>query len=394
MQHFGTIRKYTAALLSIFNEFEIQYQSSTGATISKKIPITYTSKEKSKVFDKVTTEQLLSGNYNVLPRCSLALVALVKSENRTTNKNLKINPYRTTDSIEYSFNSVPYELTYELTFQCRGMNEATQIIEQIAPKFNPVVSIDIWDVSNLSEPTRVPVRLLDIGLESQDYEEISSNIFTVTCSISIIGNLYPPIKSQERIKEFQMFFNEYDENYYKSLELLDWEVGLDGYIVDGSLVIDNDIDNTITNSDDTPSEVQRTLILKADRIGIDDSGNYFNSINVESALQEIASDLSTFKSNLDSGFTTIELPDTSEQIIDVFPLALYRTVDYLITCSSYIGFMTNKILIMHDNEQIYKQVYVNLGENLGSFDARISGANIELLFTPLEIDTQVIIKKS
>ena len=157
--HHGTIRKYTAAILDLFNDLEIQYENSLGVTISRPIPIRYSSREKATIFDEYTTEQLLSGNYSILPRASLSLQSMSKVDSRVTNKNTKINQYKTDDSIEFSFNSVPYEFTFEIIVQCRGMNEAAQIIEQIAPKFNPTVNIDVWDAANLSEPTRIPVRL-------------------------------------------------------------------------------------------------------------------------------------------------------------------------------------------------------------------------------------------
>ena len=226
--HHGTIRKYTAAILDLFNDLEIQYENSLGDTKSRPIPIRYSSREKATIFDEYTTEQLLSGNYSILPRASLSLQSMSKVDSRVTNKNTKINQYKTDDSIEFSFNSVPYEFTFEIIVQCRGMNEAAQIIEQIAPKFNPTVNIDVWDAANLSEPTRIPVRLTDVQFSSEDYEELSTNIFTVTFSLSIMGNLYPPIKSQERVKQFKSMMNEVDGKHYQRKAMAEWDVDLNG----------------------------------------------------------------------------------------------------------------------------------------------------------------------
>jgi hypothetical protein len=90
------------------------------------------------------------------------------------------------------------------------------IIEQIACKFNPIINIDVYDATNLDEPTRIPVTLLDIGLEPSEYEEISSNIININVGLSIKGNIYPPIKSIERIKEFKMFLNESQEDKFNN----------------------------------------------------------------------------------------------------------------------------------------------------------------------------------
>lgn len=206
--HHNTIRTYTGALLNLFNDLEIQYKNSLNEISSRNIPIRFATKEKSKILDEYTTEQLTSGNFNVLPRANLSWSSMIKAEQRTTNKNVKINTKANEKTFDFLYNSVPYEFTYELNIMCRGMNEATMIIEQIACKFNPIVNIDVYDATNLDEPTRIPVSLLDIGVEPGEYEELSSNIINVSVGLSIKGNIYPPIKSIERIKEFKMFLNE------------------------------------------------------------------------------------------------------------------------------------------------------------------------------------------
>ena len=162
--HHNTIRTYTGALLNLFNDLEVQYKNSSGEVTSRNIPIRFATKEKSKILDEYTTEQLTSGNYNVLPRANLSWSNMIKAEQRTTNKHVKINTKATDTHFEFLYNSVPYEFTYELTIMCRGLNEATMIIEQIACKFNPIINIDVYDATNLDEPTRIPVSLLDIEL--------------------------------------------------------------------------------------------------------------------------------------------------------------------------------------------------------------------------------------
>jgi hypothetical protein len=236
MFHHGTIRKYTAALLNLFNDLEIQYQDSNGNTRARNVPIKYSSIEKYKELDNYDAEQLTSGNVNVLPRAALALSTMIKAEQRIQNKNLKINKVKQENSFEYMYNSVPYEFTYELAIICRGMNEAAMIIEQIAPKFNPVVNIDVWDAENLDEPTRIPVRVLDIGIESNEYDELSSNLVTVNVGLSIMGNLYPPIKTVERIKEFKMYMGHQIADKYKRVSIFNYDVNSDGKLVDGTFV--------------------------------------------------------------------------------------------------------------------------------------------------------------
>lgn len=222
--HHNTIRTYTGALLNLFNDLEVQYKNSAGEITSRNIPVRFASREKSKILDEYTMEQLTSGNYNVLPRASLSWSSLMRSEQRTTNKNLKINTKANEDTFEFLYNSVPYEFTYELSIICRGMNEATMIIEQVASRFNPIVNIDVYDATNLDEPTRIPVQLLDIGITPDEYEEISSNIVTISFGLSLKGNIYPPIKTIERIKDFKIFLSENTTDKIVKKSVLSYEV--------------------------------------------------------------------------------------------------------------------------------------------------------------------------
>ena len=210
--HHGTIRTYVGAILNLFNDLEVQYKNSKGEISSRNVPVRFSSREKSSILDEHTVEQILSGNYNVLPRANLLWSAIVKSDNRTTNKHVKVNTKANEDNFEFLYNSVPYELMFELAIVCRGMNEATMIIEQIAAKFNPIVNIDVYDAINLNKPTRIPVTLLDIGISTDGYEELSSNIITISCGLSVKGNIFPPIKTIERIKEFKMIISDIPEN--------------------------------------------------------------------------------------------------------------------------------------------------------------------------------------
>jgi len=230
--HHGTIKKYTGAILQYFNGLEVQYTRSTGEVITKPVPLKYSLREKSNVLDSVTSQQLLEGNYNVLPRANLTFISLQKAEQRSTNKNKKINLLKGVDIIQFSYNSVPYEFLYDIVVQCRGMNEMTQIIEQVCANFNPHVIIDVWDVSNLSEPTRIPLMLQGVSMENDEYEEISANINSVTFSLSLMGHLYPPIKTIPRIKEFDLYLREILVAEQSTERFMDsWNVDNDGNVI-------------------------------------------------------------------------------------------------------------------------------------------------------------------
>ena len=99
--HHGTIRKYTAVMLDIFNDLEIQYKDSNSVLHSSNIPINFSSIEKAKSLDQYSIEQILSGNTNILPRAALSLMSVQRSETRMSNKNVKINTVKKEDLFEY-----------------------------------------------------------------------------------------------------------------------------------------------------------------------------------------------------------------------------------------------------------------------------------------------------
>jgi len=115
------------------------------------------------------------------------------------------------------------------------MNEASQIVEQIAPKFNPIVGIDVWDAQNLDTPTRIPIKLLDISIENEDYEEYSSNICSLSMGISVTGNLYSPIQTTDRVKFFKMSINEMNGTTFNRRIIDNWDVGLNTNPMGGNL---------------------------------------------------------------------------------------------------------------------------------------------------------------
>ena len=203
MFHHNTIRRYTLALLDFFNDVEIQYKDSNGALVTKKIPIQYRNKEKYEMMDK-SFQQEISGNMEVLPRGTLNLTQMSRSSDRNTSKYNKFSKFKGDDIIQTMYNPVPYDFMYDMSFICRGMNEACQIIEEIAPKFNPNIAIDVYDSELQDEPTRIPVQLSDINQEFLGLDELSTNVIRVSCILQVNGWLFQPIKEFSKVKEYKI----------------------------------------------------------------------------------------------------------------------------------------------------------------------------------------------
>ena len=204
----GTINSYVGALLTFLRNIDISYIDENKNLITKNIPIMYTSKEKSDSLEFLNAEDIKTGNVNILPRGTLALVSIQKREEASLNRNIKVNKIKTDNKIEYSFNSVPYSFIFEFNIFCRGMNELASLIEIILPNFNPNLSLDIYDVANLDEPTRVPLKLMDVTFsEVDENSETSKNIWMLTFSMQMDGQLYQQIKTTNLLREYDMLTN-------------------------------------------------------------------------------------------------------------------------------------------------------------------------------------------
>jgi len=223
-----SIRKYTLAMLETFNglfvEIEDKNQDNENIYKYKQIPIKYKSREKLNLFDEIEEKNLLSGNYNVLPRTSLALVSIIKNNERQSNKFCKI---ATTNFGEFLYNAVSYDFSYDMSVMCRGMNEASNIIEQIASKFNPTYTLLINEIPNQITPTSCPIQLIELTMEDTEYEELSTNIVIVTASFILKGNFYEPVREMKKIKHYKMFLNMWHhsiENEMNRAKLYDFDV--------------------------------------------------------------------------------------------------------------------------------------------------------------------------
>lgn len=281
MFHHNTIRRYTAALLDFFNDMEIQYKNSNGDMITKKIPIQYRNKEKYEMMDKSFMQEI-TGNMDILPRGTLNLAQMSRNTDRNTSKFNKFTKFKGVDIIQTMFNPVPYDFTFDMSFICRGMNEACQIIEEVAPKFNPNIAIDIYDSELQDEPTRIPVQLMDINQEYLGLDETSMNVVRVSCILQVSGWLFQPIKEYSKVKEYKITL----QTPCRETEILNFDV-VDGhpqyppvvtrspdldsklYIRPIELVKDGD---TITVIYDTNSKEKPNIVFVSDDCNISQLG--------------------------------------------------------------------------------------------------------------------------
>ena len=222
--HFRTLRKYTASLLDLFNDIEIEQELSNGKKINKKVPIQYIKQERAMIASQLSYDQIFSGNTQILPRMGLFFNSLTPARDRQKNKFVKLNINYNNKNYNYQFNSVPFDFSFTVIAQARGVNEASLILEQICSYFNPSYTLKIQEIPIPNvEYTSIVLDLENVSFEQQEADssdEYTTNIVTMTFDLKLRGNVYPAIKDQETIKMIQLFMNtkkiknvsKYDEN--------------------------------------------------------------------------------------------------------------------------------------------------------------------------------------
>lgn len=211
--HFNTLKKYTGALIHLFSNLEIQTIQSNGKPLYTMVPIQYANRERFDIYSQLSYNQMFNGNTQVLPRGILLFAGMNANINRAKNKFAKI--YRKsqiikgeTKKLNYQFNSVPYDFNYQVLIQCRGMNEASMILEQVTSYFNPSYCLRIKEVDlpDFGETSCI-LELNGTDVEQESMDELSTNIVTCTFNLTLRGNIYPAIREQHIIELVQLFIS-------------------------------------------------------------------------------------------------------------------------------------------------------------------------------------------
>jgi len=205
----NSIKTYTISLLDMFSHIQIPRYNSDGEKISDfKVPIVFGSKDKAYSLSKHDIENLHSGNVNAFPRLVLSFLSMNKAQDRNTGKMNRINKIqKNEDSLLYTYhlNGVAYDFDFVIYIATRTFTDATIIIEQIAPMFNPDITLKIRELDIQNEPTSVPVALGEFSITlPEDLDETEIRIIEAELNVTVKGTLYPPIKDSNVISKLEV----------------------------------------------------------------------------------------------------------------------------------------------------------------------------------------------
>lgn len=157
-----TTRKAVAVFGNLFNRLYISRNDGKGHYKHERVPLSYSPREKfiarireqSKIQDKRIAIRL--------PRMAFELTSFdYDSDTQLNKKNKMIN--RNDENADVVWQSVPYNLTFELTLYSRGLDENYQLLEQILPIFTPNYFVTVEDIETPNKLTDVPIELTGVS---------------------------------------------------------------------------------------------------------------------------------------------------------------------------------------------------------------------------------------
>ena len=202
-----SLRKVVVAFGTIFNNITIHRTDSSGNVVqSLKVPLAYSPKEK--FLTRLEQQPNLDNReFSItLPRMGFEIASISYDASRKLQKLGKFKAVKSSSSniMDYQYNPVPYNISFNLFSFTATAEGGLQIIEQILPYFQPDYTVTINAIPSMGIKRDVP-----IILNSVSYDDTYDGSYTTRRAVNYTLNftaktyLYGPVYSQRVIKETQ-----------------------------------------------------------------------------------------------------------------------------------------------------------------------------------------------
>lgn len=229
-----TIRKNIVAFGSLFNQVTIMRRDAEDDLVNKiKVPIVYGPKEK--FIYRLTTETGVTDKTHLqatFPRLGYEIINIIYDPTRKLNRMIQ-KRVSTESYTDTTYMEVPYNININLYSFTRTLEDNLQIIEQIAPYFQPEFNLCI-NYNTINQAIDVPIVLNDIST-SEDYEgdfttrRSVTTVFNFTMKTYIYGNIKRNITA---------IIEDANVRFYRGIttasEYLVYDVGYTGDSITGS----------------------------------------------------------------------------------------------------------------------------------------------------------------
>jgi len=202
-----SLRKVVVAFGTIFNNIVIHRTDSSGNVVqSIKVPLAYSPKEKFLV--RLDQQADLDDRQVAitLPRMGFEIAGISYDASRKLQRVGKFKAVRTDrgDVLDYQYNPVPYNISFNLYSFTATAEGGLQIIEQILPYFQPDYTVTINTIPSMGIKRDVPIILNSVSYEdSYDGSFTQRRAVNYTLNFTAKTYLYGPVYSQRVIKETQ-----------------------------------------------------------------------------------------------------------------------------------------------------------------------------------------------
>jgi len=167
------IRKAVAMFGSLFNNITVVRKDGSGKTLNQqKVPLSYSPADK--YLQRIREQASLTNDMVVavkLPRMSFEMTSMAYDGTRMLPKTGNITVAGTDNTKRKKiYNTVPYNISFQLNIYARAQDDCLQVVEQILPYFSPQYTLTIRPIEELSTVTEdVPVVLTGVSFQD-DYE--------------------------------------------------------------------------------------------------------------------------------------------------------------------------------------------------------------------------------
>jgi hypothetical protein len=201
----GIIRKSIVAFGRLFSDIYIDRKegdSVSGTTVQRvQVPLAYAPKEKWLVRIEQDPE-LKNNTYTTLPRMSFEITGYTYDSVRKVNRMQKITCGVGSESMNYVYTPVPYNIDISLYVLTKTQEDGLQIIEQILPTFTPEYTLAIKTVQDMNIVLDVPVILNSVSVQDDYDGDFQTRRFvTHTLNFTLKTSLFGPISGQGVINQ-------------------------------------------------------------------------------------------------------------------------------------------------------------------------------------------------
>jgi hypothetical protein len=194
------IRIYTEVFGNLFNDIYVEKRAANGARKGHQlVPIQYGPIAKHVALDErnpITTQVQVQ-----LPRMAYQLGNIEYRQNSKTSPLNRNTKQSSVSSMKYSYAEVPWDLNYTLYIYAKTFEDASQIVSQILPYFQPdfTPTVNLIPELDLKFDTKVTLLGVDIGDEFEGGTD-EPRMIQWTLTFKVQGYFLGPISTQGIIK--------------------------------------------------------------------------------------------------------------------------------------------------------------------------------------------------